>query len=46
MNATVNDWLENTLIEVVERLAKQSTTAAEVEALAAVAHVLVDMQKG
>ena len=46
MNATVNDWLENALIEVVERLAKQSTTAAEVEALAAVAHVLVDMQKG
>lgn len=46
MNATINSRLENALIEVVERLAKQSTTAAEVEALAAVAQVLADMQKG
>lgn len=46
MNATINSRLENALIEVVERLAKQSTTAAEVDALAAVAQVLADMQKG
>ena len=46
MNTTINARLENALIEVVERFAAQSTTAAEVEALAAVAQVLVDMQKG
>lgn len=46
MNATINDRLENALIEVVERFAKQSSTAQEVVALAAVAQVLADMQKG
>lgn len=46
LNVTINSRLENALIEVVERFAKQSTTAAEVEALAAVAQVLADMQKG
>jgi hypothetical protein len=46
VNATINDRLENALIEVVERFAAQSSTAAEVEALAAVAQVLADMQKG
>lgn len=46
VNATINDRLENALIEVVERFSKQSSTAAEVEALAAVAQVLADMQKG
>ncbi len=46
MNTTINARLENALIEVVERFAKQSTTAAEVEALATVAQVLADMQKG
>lgn len=46
MNATINDRLENALIEVVERFSKQSWPAAEVEALAAVAQVLADMQKG
>ena len=46
MNATINDRLENALIEVVERFSEQSSTAAEVEALAAVAQVLADMQKG
>lgn len=38
--------LENALIETVERWSKESTTAAEVEALAAVAKVLADMQRG
>lgn len=37
--------LEAALIQTVERLAKESTTAAEVEALAAVAKVLADMQR-
>lgn len=37
--------LETTLIETVERWAKQCATAEEVEALAAVAKVLADMQK-
>lgn len=46
MNADINARLQKTLIEAVERFAKQSTTAAEVEALAAVARVLADMQKG
>ena len=45
MNSKINSRLENVLIEVVERFAEQSTTAAEVEALAAVAQVLADMQK-
>lgn len=45
MNTTINARLENALIEVVERFSKQSSTAAEVEALAAVAQVLADMQK-
>ena len=37
--------LEAALVQTVERLAKESTTAAEVEALAAVAKVLADMQR-
>lgn len=38
--------LENALIYVVEKWSKESATAAEVEALAAVAKVLADMQRG
>lgn len=42
MTSTQLEQLETTLLEVVNRLAKTAETAAEVEALAAVARVLID----
>lgn len=43
---SVRKRLESVLIEMVEKWSKQCATAEEVEALAAVAKVLADMQKG
>lgn len=46
MGAGVKERLETALINTVEKWAEQSATAAELEALAAVARVLADMQRG